>query len=100
MPAHSPSTHDSGLRDYILVYLALMVLLIATTGLDHLHLGAWNLIIVLAIAVIKAVLVLWYFMHARVSEKLVLYAFVVGLLMISIAFIFTLVDYAYRIGPA
>ncbi len=85
------------IKGYTAVYGILMFLLIATTGLDYLHLGAWNLVLVLVIATVKAALVVWYFMHARISERLVVFAFVIGFVMLFIGFALTLTDYAARV---
>ncbi len=80
----------------ITVYTALMLFLVATYGLDHVQLGSWNLIVQMIIAVVKSVLVIWFFMEARLTSRLVLLGFGAGLLMIFICFILTIADYASR----
>ena len=65
---HEHQPVDMGL--YYKIYGILMVLLILTVVAARINLGAWNLPIALLIAVIKAVLVIIYFMHMRYTGKL------------------------------
>lgn len=55
----------------ILVDAALLALLAATYGVSYLHLGIFNPLLNLAIAVVKAGLVVWFFMHLRGASGLV-----------------------------
>jgi cytochrome c oxidase subunit IV len=57
-------------RTLVLVDLALMGLL-ATYGVSFLHLGIFNPILNFSIAVAKAGLVAWFFMHLRAATGLV-----------------------------
>ena len=66
--AHDPITKVT----YVKVYLALMALLAATVAnAVYVNLGPFNILITLAIAVIKALLVVIFFMHARYSSRLI-----------------------------
>ncbi|MGC4030863.1 MAG: cytochrome C oxidase subunit IV family protein [Tepidisphaeraceae bacterium] len=86
------------------VFAALMVLTIITVGVTKIDFGyQYNLIIALAIAVVKAVLVIAYFMHLRWDSPL--YTALVGLCLLFIAvFIgFTILDtdnYKPNLTPA
>ena len=60
---------------YWKIYIALMVLLVATVGAAFVNLGPFNIVVAMVIAVTKAILVIVFFMHVRYSEKLIwLYA--------------------------
>ena len=58
-------------RTFIRVDLALLALLAVTYGVSFLHLGAFNSILNLGIAVAKAALVVWFFMHLRAASGMV-----------------------------
>jgi cytochrome c oxidase subunit 4 len=71
----------------VLVWLGLMALLALTIGVTFAPLGAWRFPISLAIAAVKAALVVWVFMELRAASgatRLVLVAALValGLLML------------------
>jgi cytochrome c oxidase subunit 4 len=51
----------------LLVGVALLALTTLSFGLSRLHLGTWGLVVALAIAVIKATLIAFFFMH--LSER-------------------------------
>jgi cytochrome c oxidase subunit 4 len=73
--------HLTPTRTYLLVYLALLLLLAATVGVAFVNLGALNLILALTIAVVKAVLVVLFFMHVRGSDTLVRFFVLAGIIM-------------------
>ena len=71
--SHSdPSSHGHHSHQplYIKIFIGLMVLLVATMGAAFLPLGQMNVVVALAIAVIKAALILLFFMHFRDSDHL------------------------------
>jgi cytochrome c oxidase subunit 4 len=58
-------------RTYIVVWASLLVLTLTTTGVAFIDLGGqWNTFTAVAIAVVKTVLVVVYFMHLRYSSRL------------------------------
>ncbi len=63
------SLHIIPVGVYLRIYAVLMVLLITTTALDFLRLGALSIIIALTIAVVKASLVALYFMHVKYTAR-------------------------------
>ena len=65
--AHDPITKFT----YLKVYAALMVLLAATVAATYIHLGPLNVLVTMAIAITKALLVIVFFMHARYSARLI-----------------------------
>ncbi len=75
------------------VFAALMVLTIITVAVTKIDFGyQYNLIVALAIAVVKAVLVVAYFMHLRYDS--LFYTAIVGICMVFIAtfILFTILD--------
>ncbi len=64
MANHDHDTpHITGLGTYFAVFGALMVLTAATVFVAFQDLGMMNNVVALGIATLKAVLVLWFFMH-------------------------------------
>ena len=55
---------------YYKIFAALMVLLVLTVVAAELPLGQWNIIVALGIAMVKAALILLFFMHFRDSDHL------------------------------
>lgn len=75
---------------------ALMLLLALTWMIGYVNLGMFNVIIALAIAIIKALLVALFFMHIKGSSRLLHLAMTVGLIWLLIMFSLTLTDYFTR----
>lgn len=63
------SSHVVPLRVYFAIFVALIFGTIITVAAAYEDFGALNLPIALAIAVIKASLVVLYFMHVRYSDR-------------------------------
>jgi cytochrome c oxidase subunit 4 len=57
-------------RVYFAVFVALIILTWVTTGVATLDLGRWNVFVALAIAICKASLVVFFFMHAWYGTRL------------------------------
>ena len=55
---------------YVAIFLALLVLTTATVAASFIEMGIFNPIVALAIAVVKAVLVVLFFMHVKYSTRL------------------------------
>src|SRR5688572_33401084 len=68
---HAGEPHVLPLSVYWGVFLALVVGTIVTVWTATIDLGALNLVVALAIATIKASLVILFFMHVKYSSKLV-----------------------------
>ena len=90
------TVHVSPLSTYLTIFTALMVLSAITVGAAFLNLGSFNPIVALAIACIKATLVILYFMHVKYSSKLTKLTVVLSLFFVAILFAETLMDYATR----
>jgi len=83
-------------RLYLTILIALLVLTATTTGVAFLDLGVLNPIVALAIACIKATLVILFFMHLRYSSKLLKLTLCAGLFTFTVLILLTLTDYMSR----
>jgi cytochrome c oxidase subunit IV len=83
-------------KTYFLVFGALLVLTLTTTGVAFLNLGPLNTPVALAIAMAKAALVMIYFMHLRHSAFLTRVFAGAGLIWLLHFITFTLSDYLTR----
>jgi len=61
----------SGVRLYVAVFAALLVLTVATVTVSYVDLGPLSVVVALTIAFTKALLVVLFFMHLRESSGLV-----------------------------
>lgn len=67
--------HIVPLSTYRNILLILIVLTVITVGVSRIDLGAWNTVVAIVVATIKAMLVACFFMHLKFEKKLiVLYA--------------------------
>ncbi|HEX8843649.1 MAG TPA: cytochrome C oxidase subunit IV family protein [Pyrinomonadaceae bacterium] len=94
------SEHIVSKKVYFVIFGALMVgtaltVLAAFQDLDHFFAGA-NTVLALTIAVIKATLVVLYFMHVRYSSRLTWVIVAAGIFWLAIMFVLTISDYLTR----
>jgi cytochrome c oxidase subunit IV len=90
------SEHIDSIRTYTLVLLALLVLTAVTTLVAFVDLGEFSVVVALAIAVCKMLLVALFFMHVRHSTKLTKLVLLGGLLWLAILLMLTLSDFTTR----
>jgi cytochrome c oxidase subunit 4 len=88
--------HIVPLRIYYAVFGALLVLTAVTVYVAFLDLGPLNTLVAVTIAVVKALLVLLFFMHVRYSSHLIWVYAGAGILWLLILFSLTLSDYFSR----
>jgi cytochrome c oxidase subunit 4 len=89
--------HVVSRKTYIVVWGALMALMILTAGLSRIDLGEWSTLVALAIAAIKALLVILFFMHVRYESQKMAWVFVVaGFFWLGILLALTMTDYLTR----
>jgi len=81
---------------YIIIGGSLLVLTGVTVGASYLELGIFNPIVAIAIACIKAVLVVLFFMHVKYSSKLTKLTVFAGIFTFLTLIGMTLSDYASR----
>jgi cytochrome c oxidase subunit 4 len=82
---------------YIKIFAALIVFTVITVVASQVDFGAWNVVIAMAIASIKAGLVLAYFMHLKYDDKLYVVMFGTGIFFLIVLFLFTFLDIHSRI---
>ncbi len=90
------SEHITSVRTYVAVFIALMVLTAATVAVAFVDLGAFNDIVAMAIAILKASLVILIFMGVRHATRLNKLIVLTGILFLVILFGITLSDYFTR----
>ena len=91
------SEHIVQPRIYIAIFLALMVgTAVTLLAAFYDFPGPLNAVVALTIAVVKATLVVLYFMHVRYSGRLVWLVIVAALLWLVIMFAITFSDYWTR----
>jgi cytochrome c oxidase subunit IV len=91
------SEHIVSVRVYLVIFLALLVgtaLTVFAAFYDFR--GQWNTVIALTIALVKATLVVLYFMHVRYSPRLVWVIVASALFWLAIMFSLTFSDYFTR----
>jgi cytochrome c oxidase subunit IV len=88
--------HVTSRKIYFLVFAALIVLTLATWLVAQVDLGWANDVVALTIAVIKAMLVLLFFMHVRYSTRMTALTAVAGFFWLAILIGLTMADYASR----
>ncbi len=81
---------------YLRVAMGLFLLLGLTIGVAFVDLGPLNLLIAVAIASVKAVLVVLFFMHVRSGPKIVTVVALAGLFWLTFMFILTFTDFFTR----
>ncbi len=84
------------IKIYVGVFLALIALTITTVGVSKIDLGEYNFVAAMTIAVIKALLVVLFFMHVKQSSSMTKLFVVAGFFWMAILFVFTLSDYFSR----
>jgi cytochrome c oxidase subunit 4 len=90
------SEHIVPTRVYYVVFAVLMVGTYLTVQAAYFDLGAFNTVVAVGIAVIKAALVVLFFMHVKYSTRLT-WAVVAGsLFWLGILFVLTFSDYLTR----
>ncbi len=90
------SVHVSPLSVYFSIFGALMVLSAITVGAAFVNLGALNPVVALAIAVLKATLVILFFMHVKYSSRLTKITVVMSFFFVAILFAEMFMDYGTR----
>jgi cytochrome c oxidase subunit IV len=80
-------------KTYVGIFVALLLLTGLTTGVAFIDLGAeLNTIVALTIAVVKALLVILFFMHVKYSSNLTKLVIIAGFFFLAILVAMTLAD--------
>ena len=83
-------------KTYLLVFGALLGLLLLTVAVAFIDLGLLNIVVVLAIATAKALLIALYFMHLRYSDRLMWVVAAGSVFWLGILLVLTMSDYLTR----
>ncbi len=81
---------------YIKICAALLALLALTWGLAYIDLGSWNLGIAMGVSIVKAVLIMLFFMHVRYSSRLIQLVACAGFFWLLILLSLAMSDYRSR----
>jgi cytochrome c oxidase subunit 4 len=90
------SEHIVSPRIYLVIFASLMVGTAITVWAAFQNFGAFNIVIALGIATVKASLVVLYFMHARYSPGRTHLVIVCAVFWLAIMLALTLIDYQSR----
>jgi len=97
MQAHTEAPeHIDSVKTYVVVFLALIAATLITTAVAFVDLGPFSVVVALAIAVCKMLLVALFFMHVRYSTKLTRLVLLGGALWMFILLGMTYTDFGSR----
>lgn len=83
-------------RGYVPVWIALLALTGLSVAVAELHLGSISTLTALAVATVKAGLVLWFFMHLRHEGPLLRVLLLAPLATLGVILMLTFLDIWYR----
>jgi cytochrome c oxidase subunit IV len=90
------SEHITPARTYYTIYAVLMVCTYLTWQVAYFDLGPFNTVAALGIAILKATLVVLFFMHVKDSTRLTWAVVLGGVFWLGILLVLTLSDYLTR----
>jgi cytochrome c oxidase subunit 4 len=82
---------------YVAVILSLLVLTGTTVWAAYVNLGRFNIVVALAIATLKATLVILFFMHAKYSPRRTQLVIIAGIFWLGLLLFMTMSDYVSRV---
>lgn len=94
-----PTIHEPHIvspKVYGLIFGALLLGTGLTVGASYIEMGDYNAVVALAIACIKAVLVILFFMHIKYSSRLTKLTVAAGFFTFLVLITMTMVDYISR----
>ncbi|MFY9938099.1 MAG: cytochrome C oxidase subunit IV family protein [Silvibacterium sp.] len=94
-PTHHEE-HIVGPKVYGIIFGLLLLFTATTVGASYLELGTFNAVVALGIAVIKAVLVILFFMHVKYSSRLTKLTVAAGFFTFVVLITMTMTDYISR----
>ncbi len=86
------SEHIVSKKTYALIFGTLLLLTAVTTAVGYVDLGRMNVVVALAIAAVKGVLVVLFFMHLAYSRRLTQMTIVAAMLWLALLIALTLAD--------
>ena len=93
---HAAPHHQAPLAVYFIVFFVLMGLTVLTVAVSRMDLGAMNTAVALAIALVKALVVILWFMHVIHSPRLTWIVVISSFLWLAVLFVLTFSDYLTR----
>jgi cytochrome c oxidase subunit IV len=81
---------------YVRTCIVLLALLALTWAIAYVDLGRFNLIVALAVAIAKAIVIALFFMHIKGSSRLLHFAAMAGVIWLLFLISLTLGDYITR----
>ncbi len=96
MTGHDDNNHVLPLSMYFGIFGTLMVLTVLTVGAAFVDLGNMNIVVAIAIAIVKATLVILFFMHLKYSDRLNWIVVGAGLFWFVILLGMLMLDYSSR----
>lgn len=94
---HAAPHHQAPLAAYFVVFFALMILTVVTVAVSRIDLGhGLNTLVAMVIAVIKAAVVILWFMHVIHSPRLTWIVVISSFLWLAVLFVLTFSDYLTR----
>jgi len=84
------------LRSLLVVWLSLLLLLLLNLGSAALPLGAYNVLLHMAISIIMTLLLMVFFMHLRHELPVVRLAAVIGFVWLGFMIVLSLSDFLIR----
>lgn len=91
-----PAPHSPTVRDYARITLALLTLLVLTVAVAYMNLGVWSTAAAMLIAVIKAVLIILFFMHLKAAAPLNRVVLIAGFFWLAIMLTLAMSDFLSR----
>ena len=88
--------HHGGIGTYLIIFAILLVLTAVTVFAAFVDFGVFNTVIALAIAVVKAVLVILFFMHLKESSGLLKLFVIAAFVFVGVMIGMTFNDFATR----
>ena len=98
--ADSGLGHIVPISTYRNILLILIVLTALTVGVSRIDLGAWNTVVAIVVATIKAMLVACFFMHLKFEKKLIILYAIYPLVILFLLIGSTVKDGEERENPS
>ena len=93
---HAAPHYQAPLAMHFVVFGVLMVLTVLTVWVSRIDLGAMNTVVAMAIAVVKALVVILWFMHVIHSPRLTWIVVISAFIWLAVMFVLFFSDYLTR----
>lgn len=90
------TNEHSARKMYYLIFATLLILTATTTALAYVDFGDFNILVALTIAIVKATLVILFFMHVKESGGMTRVYVAAGFFWLAILILLTITDYISR----